>query len=421
MEVMTHMKMRLLTLLTVLTFVFAAGVTAQDTDNTLNSFQSGEQITLSGVANIVSPNAFVLTDTMVDSMTTMAEAGQNVIVFPAEDDDFDIDVNNGLPVQVTGDLMPFNTNDVETNLNLTLDENAFNTYDNNDWALMATTVQPLVNNTLMTNDMAMAIQNDPTAHFGEQVAVDGIAQIVSPNVFRLEDTAPFALDNDILVLPSEGGEFTVDVDSGDHLQVFGELTMYNLTDLENRVGYDLDDDALAAFDDADYAIIATSVGHWYDTTNFMDTAETDADMMDTTDTAIRDTTLDTDFADVDPYELLDRITDEPSNYYGAYVTVAGSLEDFVDSGSGGIVIVEEDLIGDDPVLVIPGTQGLFLDSPWAADDDVMVTGTVHQMVLTDIENEIGFDLDDLLYDDYDNMPVIVADSISVGTGYDGLF
>ena len=114
----------------------------------------------------------------------------------------------------------------------------------------------------------------------------------------------------------------------------------------------------------------------------------------------------------DPYALLDAVTDDPAAYMGQTVTVAGPITELAGGlADNGFIIVEEDLIGDDPALIIGATPDLLAGSTWAVDQQVIVTGVVRGMVIADLEAELGYDLADEFYVGYESFPVIVASEI----------
>jgi len=156
----------------------------------------------------------------------------------------------------------------------------------------------------------------------------------------------------------------------------------------------------------------------------MDTTGTDTTGMDTAglDTTGADTapidplaggdTLSMETLPPDPYALLDAVTDDPAAYMGQTVTVAGPITELAGGlADNGFIIVEEDLIGDDPALIIGATADLLAGSTWAVDQQVIVTGVVRGMVIADLEAELGYDLADELYAGYENFPVIVASEV----------
>lgn len=147
-----------------------------------------------------------------------------------------------------------------------------------------------------------------------------------------------------------------------------------------------------------------------DTLAGMDTVASDS--MTGEDAAALDTMVGMDTLPPDPYALLDAISDDPAAYMGQTVTVAGPIREIVGGDLGnGFIIVEEDLIGDDPALILGTNPELLSGGAWAIDQQVIVTGVVHGMVVADLEAQLGYDLSDDLYVAYEGVPVIIASEV----------
>jgi len=92
---------------------------------------------------------------------------------------------------------------------------------------------------------------------------------------------------------------------------------------------------------------------------------------------------------------------------GTEVTVRGEVE-AVEPGLS-FLIEEEGFFEGDEVLVINVSEKIL---PEDADDlQVQITGELGTLVLADVERDYGLDLDPELYIDYENMPVILAQSM----------
>lgn len=108
-----------------------------------------------------------------------------------------------------------------------------------------------------------------------------------------------------------------------------------------------------------------------------------------------------------------QIIENPSNYVGKTVTVTGEVEDLhgprafeMDSG---VNLGELLVLGKDPYPQVPdgATNRAFI-----VDDTVTVTGVVRMMVTTEIERELGWDLEPQLEVEFDRKPVLIAKSLS---------
>ena len=104
---------------------------------------------------------------------------------------------------------------------------------------------------------------------------------------------------------------------------------------------------------------------------------------------------------------VDDITDNPDRYIGQTVTVGGEVNRML--GTNALVLEDDDFIGDDEVLVVGANQL----PAGQANEVVLVTGTVSNFNMADAESQLGIDLDNNLFTDWDGRPAIVARSIDV--------
>lgn len=109
-------------------------------------------------------------------------------------------------------------------------------------------------------------------------------------------------------------------------------------------------------------------------------------------------------------ESIEEVSEEPVDYIGETVTLAGQVQNTY--GDDLFVIEDEEFFGDESVLVLnqnPGTQ------PPVGDDYVQVTGEVREFLVADIEREYGLEIDpDAVAElevEYEGQPVVVANSI----------
>jgi hypothetical protein len=114
------------------------------------------------------------------------------------------------------------------------------------------------------------------------------------------------------------------------------------------------------------------------------------------------------------------VTDEPADFTGETVMVSGAIGDIVGQRAF--------TLEDDGLLVVgaqtlPQWLGPDFDEDWLFDDDgdwdeledrvAMVRGTVRPFKLAEVERELGVDLDDGLFADYEDDPAIVAQSVRI--------
>ncbi len=95
---------------------------------------------------------------------------------------------------------------------------------------------------------------------------------------------------------------------------------------------------------------------------------------------------------------------------GETVSIRGEVEETVDDTS--FLLEDDKLFGGEDVLVInaSGEPFVLIDGD---DTEVQVTGEVQQLVIADFETEYSLTLDPTLYADYEDRPVVVAQSIAL--------
>lgn len=114
-------------------------------------------------------------------------------------------------------------------------------------------------------------------------------------------------------------------------------------------------------------------------------------------------------------EAADNVTTEEiasgaEGLVGETVSVRAEVGETVDESS--FLLEDDQLFGGEDVLVINASGEPFVLAE-GDDTEVQVTGEVAQLVLADFETEYGLDLDPELYVDYEDRPVVVAQSIAL--------
>lgn len=104
------------------------------------------------------------------------------------------------------------------------------------------------------------------------------------------------------------------------------------------------------------------------------------------------------------------LSDNLIAYVGETVTVREEAEEVI--GDSAFLLDDDQLFGGEEVLVINASgEGLFLVD--GDDTEVQVTGEVRELIIADLETEYGLDLDPELYAEYEQQPVIVAESLAL--------
>ncbi|VEP12459.1 conserved hypothetical protein [Hyella patelloides LEGE 07179] len=114
---------------------------------------------------------------------------------------------------------------------------------------------------------------------------------------------------------------------------------------------------------------------------------------------------------------IEEISESEDVTVGEEVTVRGEVEE-VEPGVS-FVMEEEGFLEGDRVLVI-NVSGEELPIAPSDDLELQVTGETGMLVLADVESEYGLDLDPELYVDYENQPVIFAQSMVLSPGLEDI-
>lgn len=115
-------------------------------------------------------------------------------------------------------------------------------------------------------------------------------------------------------------------------------------------------------------------------------------------------------------ETIENIAEEDTNLFGEQVTVRGEAES-IEPGIS-FIIEEEGFLEGDDVLVI-NTSGMMLTEA-AEELGLQVTGELGTLVFADVERDYDLDLDPDLYVDYENEPVIFANSLTLSPSLENL-
>lgn len=110
---------------------------------------------------------------------------------------------------------------------------------------------------------------------------------------------------------------------------------------------------------------------------------------------------------------VDEITDDATPFLGQTVTVTGEVARI--GGPRMFTVEDSDLVGDEHLLVLSSrpVPELLAESkdPLADYDEVTVTGTVRRLVVTEVERELGFDLDPEYEVEFRDRPVLIATAV----------
>lgn len=104
------------------------------------------------------------------------------------------------------------------------------------------------------------------------------------------------------------------------------------------------------------------------------------------------------------------LTDNLSDYLGETVTIRNEVDEVI--GDYAFLMNDDELFGGEEILVINASAEA-VPLVEGEETQVQATGEVRELILQDLEAEYGFDLDDNLFADYEQTPVIVAQSIAL--------
>lgn len=106
---------------------------------------------------------------------------------------------------------------------------------------------------------------------------------------------------------------------------------------------------------------------------------------------------------------IEKITGNLEDYVGQMVTVRSEVEE--ELGESGFVLEADEFFGGEPFLLLNANAEPVI----RPSDDIAVQGTgiVRRLIIADIETEYGIDLDDELYVDYEDRPVVIAESVAL--------
>ncbi len=106
----------------------------------------------------------------------------------------------------------------------------------------------------------------------------------------------------------------------------------------------------------------------------------------------------------------EEVADGAEGLIGQTVSIRSEVEQTV--GDASFLLEDKQLFGGEDVLVINASGEPFVLTE-GDDTDVQVTGEVAQLVIADVERDYGLALDPTLYVDYEDRPVVIAESIAL--------
>lgn len=113
---------------------------------------------------------------------------------------------------------------------------------------------------------------------------------------------------------------------------------------------------------------------------------------------------------------IEKLTGDVEDYIGQMVTIRSEVQEELDEN--GYVLQSDDFFDGEEVLLLNADA----EPVTRPNDEIAIqgTGTVREFIIADIENEYGIDLDDELYIDYENRPVVIAESVALAPSVEEL-
>jgi hypothetical protein len=214
-------------------------------------------------------------------------------------------------------------------------------------------------------------------YMGTTVTVEGnIGERVGMYGFLLWDEDLIDLRQErVLVVYQQMPEEFVPVE-GSWANVTGVVQSFNFADLESGLGMDLDEEAFADYDEETTVIMGESM------------------------------------VNLEDVWTPGWIQSQPDAYMGRSFIVTGKVGEVVDPNT--FTVYEDQAVGiAGEILVVYDSAEVMFTPGDNGGDDIQVTGTIHGYDVVAIEDVTGLDLDDDAFADYEGMPVMVAESITM--------
>ena len=237
-----------------------------------------------------------------------------------------------------------------------------------------------------------SITTNPSLFHGDLVVVAGeVERVLGRHAFTIGGDDFLGGDELLVVSPDPlptvaGRPGATALAEDDVVQASGPVRYFALADVERDLGIDLEDGLFAAWE-GQPAVVARRL----------------------------DLTPRADGFDHGAGATIEEIAEDPARYIGRRVTVSGEIDDLL--GPRAFTIGGEGWFDGDELLVvsagpIPAPRGRPADAPLREDDLVQVTGPVRRFALADVEREIGVDLDDARFANWEGQPAVVATRVA---------
>jgi hypothetical protein len=118
---------------------------------------------------------------------------------------------------------------------------------------------------------------------------------------------------------------------------------------------------------------------------------------------------------VEPPVTVDAITDDPEDFYGQRVTLTARVDEVF--GKQSFTLADSDPALKERLLVVTHQPRPTGEATAVAPRDVLVVeGTIRRLVVSEVEHEVGIELEPAVVTRFEDRPVLVAREIrTVGT------
>jgi hypothetical protein len=274
-------------------------------------------------------------------------------------------------VQVTGTVREFVVAEIEEEVGIDLDEEVEVEFQDRP-VIVAESVEVLEGNVTLED-----ITDDPAALAGQTVTVNGGVNVVlTETAFTIAESTLLDL-NEVLVVGATGEALEAALQTGSPVRVTGTVRTFNLVEVEEDLGVDLDDALFADFEGKPVILAQNVIA-------------------------------------IEPANVtLEEIKENPVRYIGQLVAVEGNVVEVISERA--FTIVSDELIVEDAVLVLAANEQVLVDlePALAAEQQVQATGVVRRFVVAEIEEDLGIDLDEELEVEFEGQPVIIATNVEV--------
>lgn len=383
----------------------AAGATLDEIVADPEAFYD-QMVTVEGQVNVVQGDtSFTIAD------NTLTDASEVLVINP-KPQLIEGTLDAQQTVRVSGMVRNFAIADINSDLDLDLDEQTYRDYDNTP-VIVASTIDLIAGGAdepaAGTDEPAAGaltvaeIAAQPDAFVGQTVTVRGqIEELVGTTAFSMDENAAAAagIDNDLLVVGGQPGTVQLsEANESESVEVMGIVRRFDLSAIEQEVGYALDEQLVSSYVGRP-VIVAQSV-----TLIAPPAAEGSASPAATMEPGATATgTESAPAANLTVAEL----TSNVQGYLDQRVTVRSDVNALI--GPNAFTLDEDapfDRTVDRDLLVISGITGDVITE----GVEVEVGGIVRRLDIAQIEQTTGRDLDDAALADYRDRPVIVANCV----------